>query len=445
MVTNNIDLSQGFIDYVNAIKPYHTKILETTVEYVWTDELNVTIGERHKWDIDLTRPDVEAAYNNGWGEMWDPPVTSQLMTFRITDFVPGASGSFTVEGQKGIPVGMPFLLWTDNSSIPFSTVFIVDSSSIVGTETVINVQSGQAVPVLTQAPMYGLLITAIEVITVDVTTNSLILKGDVQTDVYDGVVLRSPEQLHSIVGVRSGTQVDRCYFEISGNHTGAFTHGCLFSVRGSSGNNGQYNLATAGAVYDHVNDITRAYVVQSVPSSSISGQLAISSMYLINASERDLKVVHVDSNMFAVRGDRINAFPNGGSSYVITSLLGQQTSPLTTVSGQQHYISSDPELYLTDPLYLTTGLTNVTIIYTSDNIGNQFNGGNVTFISQDQNTQVFIKCDIDQDMLLNSPYVGVLPNGEGWSHPEYSSLSQASDLHTDSYMHERLIIDILLE
>lgn len=39
------DAVQGLVDYVNEIKPYHTKIIDVLVEYIYTDTMNVSFSE----------------------------------------------------------------------------------------------------------------------------------------------------------------------------------------------------------------------------------------------------------------------------------------------------------------------------------------------------------------------------------------------------------------
>jgi len=46
-----LDPAAGLVDYVKEIKPYHTKILDVLVEYVFTEPVNVTIFENWCWDI----------------------------------------------------------------------------------------------------------------------------------------------------------------------------------------------------------------------------------------------------------------------------------------------------------------------------------------------------------------------------------------------------------
>jgi hypothetical protein len=44
-----IDPTQGLIQYVQAVKPYHTKIMDVLVEYVYTETISTTVQERWNW------------------------------------------------------------------------------------------------------------------------------------------------------------------------------------------------------------------------------------------------------------------------------------------------------------------------------------------------------------------------------------------------------------
>lgn len=53
-----LDPVQGLVDYINDIKPYHTKVVEVLVEYVYGEDLDVTILEDIHTIIDMYRPNV---------------------------------------------------------------------------------------------------------------------------------------------------------------------------------------------------------------------------------------------------------------------------------------------------------------------------------------------------------------------------------------------------
>lgn len=66
-----IDPTQGLVNYVNSVKPYHTKILEVLVEYIYTEQVNVTVTDRLTWNMTITRPDGDVLYLCGYGYNWD--------------------------------------------------------------------------------------------------------------------------------------------------------------------------------------------------------------------------------------------------------------------------------------------------------------------------------------------------------------------------------------
>lgn len=84
-----IDPTQGLVDYVNTVKPYHTKVLDILVEYVYTEKVDVRVNETWTWCMEFTRPGGwfssvctdgiqrmvpggEIEYSCGYGYLWDP-------------------------------------------------------------------------------------------------------------------------------------------------------------------------------------------------------------------------------------------------------------------------------------------------------------------------------------------------------------------------------------
>lgn len=70
------DPTEGFTQYVQSIKPYHTKILEVLVEYIYTEHISVKVAERYNWNIALSNYNIEAISNCGFGIVWDSWVTT---------------------------------------------------------------------------------------------------------------------------------------------------------------------------------------------------------------------------------------------------------------------------------------------------------------------------------------------------------------------------------
>ncbi|KKK94082.1 hypothetical protein LCGC14_2686430, partial [marine sediment metagenome] len=79
-MTHTQDPIQGLIDYVNEIKPFHTKILETAVTYAQSEDIDIVISEEFFLDVSLFYPaladddDVPIRVcPEGWGVIWDRP------------------------------------------------------------------------------------------------------------------------------------------------------------------------------------------------------------------------------------------------------------------------------------------------------------------------------------------------------------------------------------
>lgn len=67
----SVDPTEGLVQYAQAVKPYHTKLLEVLVEYVYKEDIKVTMSERWNWDVYLTQAYVELVKNCGFGVVWD--------------------------------------------------------------------------------------------------------------------------------------------------------------------------------------------------------------------------------------------------------------------------------------------------------------------------------------------------------------------------------------
>ena len=79
-MTHTLDPIQGLIDYVEEIKPFHTKVLEVAVTYSQSDDIDVTFTEGFTVDITLLYPaladDDDVPIRNcpeGYGIVWDRP------------------------------------------------------------------------------------------------------------------------------------------------------------------------------------------------------------------------------------------------------------------------------------------------------------------------------------------------------------------------------------
>lgn len=68
-----VDPTKGFIQYTQTVKPYHSKILEVLVEYVFNENIYTTIYENLDIDLDIGHPRVDIVSSYGFGAVWDAP------------------------------------------------------------------------------------------------------------------------------------------------------------------------------------------------------------------------------------------------------------------------------------------------------------------------------------------------------------------------------------
>ncbi len=124
-MTHDLDPIQGLIDYVNEIKPFHSKILEVAVAYSQSDDVDITISEELEFVISLFYPtnadDDDVPLRDcleGWGVVWDrqspyivvdaslSPQTVSLSGDQSAFFDPGTR--FEIREPRS-PVGSPLV------------------------------------------------------------------------------------------------------------------------------------------------------------------------------------------------------------------------------------------------------------------------------------------------------------------------------------------------
>lgn len=139
MTKKVLDPVEGLVDYVLDVKPYHTKIAEVLVEYIYGEQVNVTITERLEWLIEMRNPDhlpvsYDCGYDTGgWGgEGVNPNLYSVVLTDDTTN-------QFTVTGDQtaNLQPGTPIVALGPTSF--FYGNFTVYSSWLSGANTIVQV------------------------------------------------------------------------------------------------------------------------------------------------------------------------------------------------------------------------------------------------------------------------------------------------------------------
>jgi len=123
-----LDPVQGLVDYVNDIKPYHTKVIESLVEYVSQELVDVTLLENYLLDIEMEYLyDINklGCSDGGFGSLpYDDPdviaILSPDPSKTVPEFPAITSNSFIVLGDQRA-------LFTPSSNLTFKiTSFIED-------------------------------------------------------------------------------------------------------------------------------------------------------------------------------------------------------------------------------------------------------------------------------------------------------------------------------
>lgn len=117
---SRIDPTEGFVQYVNTVKPYHSKILDVLLEYVYTDPVRTTVKEKWKLDILLKRPKSNIVYSCGYGYRWDPTGVDSPDAFpaaTITVATPQLNNSLSNSFLVQVPTPTPYgVVVTDTKS-----------------------------------------------------------------------------------------------------------------------------------------------------------------------------------------------------------------------------------------------------------------------------------------------------------------------------------------
>lgn len=94
-----VDPTKGLIEYVNTVKPYHSKILDVLVEYIYEEKVNVIVDEDWKWNISFTtRTDQDVVYSCGYGYRWDPTGITAPESQPVS-FIVGATGKLYIDAS----------------------------------------------------------------------------------------------------------------------------------------------------------------------------------------------------------------------------------------------------------------------------------------------------------------------------------------------------------
>lgn len=122
----SIDPIEGLIGYVQDIKPYHTKVFETLVEYVYTDYINVNIVDRNVLAIGMIQTDALNPTINEDSDLAVPSIITEMFDFFITAPIP------TVEpiASSDLPNGILYFTGDITSNFSIGDLIVVNNSPL---------------------------------------------------------------------------------------------------------------------------------------------------------------------------------------------------------------------------------------------------------------------------------------------------------------------------
>ena len=79
-----IDAAEGFVRYTNTVKPYHSKILDVMIEYIYKEDVRVKVTESWNTDIHQEKSAYDNCYYRVAGKVLGPAGQWLLMVTQLT-------------------------------------------------------------------------------------------------------------------------------------------------------------------------------------------------------------------------------------------------------------------------------------------------------------------------------------------------------------------------
>jgi len=277
-----LDPVQGLVDFVLDIKPYHTKIVEVLIEYVYNEFVDVTIIDEMHTKIDLFYPKLPAD--------------------RLTPL--SCDGGYSTR-PYGDPGRHPII--SPNPTISFESFPAINT--ITNSFTIPSDKSG------------------------DFKLGARIFITSQIEDYSD---------VHNITGIKGGAAdiTNPPTFMVMGDQTTQFVVGYIFDVNGTIDNDRSYSVLEQ-STYDAGTNATTIPVGQSIPSSIPYGQLGVVKTTIPeNTGEFTVAAVEYNAGMIDSWPDitDANAYSLGDNPHTIVTTI----EPLTAVpvlTATQIYVS----------------------------------------------------------------------------------------------------------
>lgn len=270
MTTNMADLTttlfrtdptEGLVEYVQAVKPYHSKILDILVEYVFSESVSCRVTDKMALTVTFTSPNEgqPVLYTCGYGIVWDAYGDVASGDLPQASIISGdaTTNTFVVQALPG--PAYRYIV----SNLQANQLTLVDSSGVPLTpDNVPYIPGGAAVEVATTGTFPGPLNG----------TSEYFLVATPTIGTFNLATKRYPTQFSDYVNLTSvGTGIQTVF------RSEPFVPGDSVTVTGSSNNDGIYyisEIAPAG-----MNQYTVTMVQGLNISQGSGGQLVYTGNY----------------------------------------------------------------------------------------------------------------------------------------------------------------------
>lgn len=541
-----IDPTEGLVQYAKEVKPYHSKILDVLVEYIYSEKVAVSMRERWSWTMTFSRPKVDTIYTCGYGLVWDPYKTAEsappvniissqslmsiplivrstadatALAIPLSGYTISSGAQVTIHSTGTLPASIPqvragvsyrvtghnaqFTLTDPQTNQPIS--FLTNGTGLITIEPsdvhfnsfLVEPAFGPAynVAVINKKANQLAFVDSYNVIAVNPPNKQWTIDGDIRPQIpLAGVV-------YDNISLPFLATPGNCSFVFDGNQESFFPPNSTFTVL-SGANAGSYQVADTGSNreltrYDGKQTIVP--VVNSIPSphspgnarTGLSTVIPVGSNIYVNnntgvggngrytvtqvtlvGSHTVLTVKETVSMLTANNGvvnivvhpARIPAWPSG----LLTSYSSSDAYPPPLTSSSKFYYvpTKSPGIFnlatkrypteLEDYVDITNANAGLITIrraevfnpgayikisgsYLSKNDGNYIVRSTV---QEGDKVRVYVMEKVPFTTPQSLPFDGIMEfNFDSYDAPVYCPVSQCSDMHADTFIHEHIMFE----
>lgn len=268
-----IDPTEGLLQYVQAVKPFHSKVLDVLVEYVYTEPLTVTVLDKYNLNIGLPVTDVDdplrrsqtsVTYSRGYGYAYAAYSDTMVGGLPQATIVQ-AQGPITLNGSVS---GTVLTTVIDDTGYTLPNDTLVTLSTTGSFPTVVGQPIAQGAtyyvvgavgntcsisetiggpPIVFTSPGTGLL----RVIPLDLPVNSFLFEVPAPVPYEIAVASVANSQLlfatsYAVVGINGPLQ----QWRVSGNQISTFVPGLRIYLNNNVDPNANKSYVVTGSSYD---------------------------------------------------------------------------------------------------------------------------------------------------------------------------------------------------